>query len=153
MNWDFKREESNNFVTRVPEGKHRIRVKSAEKAVSKNGNNMLALQFDVSGYDATLYHYIVFMQDRPEITNRMLTQFFDSFPEINEGELDCATWINKAGACVVKHEEYNGNVSPKISYFISADKQGDLPPWDSTRPHDSDFVNIPDGILEEEMPF
>ena len=129
MAWQFKREESSNFTTKIPEGKHRIRVKSAEKAVSKSGNDMLVLQFDVSGYDSVLYHYITFMADKPEITNRMLTQFFDSFKGIPEGEFNTAKWIGQVGACVVKHEEYNGNTNAKISYFLNADKQGDLPAW------------------------
>lgn len=156
MSWEFKREESKNFVTPLPEGRHRIRIKSADKAISKNGNDMLALQFDVSGYDVTLYHYIVFMTDRPEITNRNLTQFFDSFKDIPEGEFDISKWIGKVGACNVKHEEYNGNTNAKISYFIHADKQGDLPPWKEPEKAegsgDADFKPIAEG-LQEELPF
>lgn len=147
MAWDFKREESSGFKTNVPEGKHRIRIKSADKAVSKNGNDMLALQFDVSGYDTTLYHYIVFMNDRPEITNRMLTQFFDSFKGIPDGEFDTRKWIGQVGACTVKHEEYNGNINAKVGYFIHADKQGDLPNWrepDGTEIDKDGFMKVPD---------
>lgn len=127
MGWEFKREET-GFET-IPEGKHRIRIKSAEKAISKTGNDMLALQFEVSGSGQILYHYIVFLCDKPEITNRNLTQFFDSFKDIPEGDFDTSHWIGKVGACVVKHEEYNGAPSAKIKYFIHKDKQGDLPPW------------------------
>lgn len=125
--WNYQREESE--FKPIPEGKHRIRIKSAEKEVSKSGNDMLALQFEVSGYNSLLYHYIVFMQDRPEITNRMLTQFFDSFKDIPDGEFDTSKWIGKVGACQVKHEEYNDKVTAKLHYFIKADKQKDLPPW------------------------
>ena len=160
MTWEFKREESKSFVTNVPEGSHRIRVKSAEKAVSKSGNDMLVLQFDVSGYNTTLYHYITFMADKPEITNRMLTAFFDSFKDIKEGDLNMQNWIGKVGACVVKHEEYNGNTNAKLHYFIAVDKQGDLPPWkepetsstDNSIPASNDFMNIPENITEE-LPF
>ena len=155
MSWEFKREESSGFTTKVPEGKHRIRVKSAEKAVSSKGNDMLVLQFDVSGYDATLYHYITFMTDKPEITNRMLTQFFDSFKDIPEGEFDTSKWIGKVGACTVKHEEYNGNTNAKIGYFISADKQADLPAWkepDGTEVGEDGFIKLPENVGED-MPF
>lgn len=127
MAWDFKREER-QFET-LPEGNYRIRIKSADKAVSKSGNDMLTLQFEVSGSNTILYHYIVFMNDRPEITNRMLTQFFDSFKDIPEGDFNMNNWIGKIGACKVKHEEYNGNTNAKVHYFIKADKQSDLPPW------------------------
>lgn len=157
MAWQFKREESSNFTTNVPEGNHRIRVKSAEKAVSKSGNDMLVLQFDVSGYNATLYHYITFMADKPEITNRMLTQFFDSFKDIPEGEFDTSKWIGKVGACRVKHEEYNGNTNAKISYFLKPDKQADLPAWQEPEGSGNSgatdgFVNVPDGSPME-IPF
>lgn len=125
--WNYQREESE--FKPIPEGKHRIRIKSADKAVSKSGNDMLVLQFEVSGYNSTLYHYIVFMQDKPEITNRMLTQFFDSFKDIPDGEFDTSKWIGKVGACQIKHEEYNDKVTAKLHYFIRADRQADLPPW------------------------
>lgn len=129
MGWTYKREEKSAYTTRIPEGKIRIRIKSAEKAQSKSGNDMLVLQFDISGYTETIYHYIVFLDDRPEITNRMLTQFFDSFKDIEDGNFDMKSWIGKVGAAAIKHEEYNGNVNAKISWFVPADKQGDIAPW------------------------
>lgn len=129
MMWQYQREESTSERTVIPEGEHRIRIKSADKAVSKSGNDMLKLTFEVSGYNSLLFHYIVFMPDRPEITNRMLTQFFDSFKDIPEGEFDTSKWIGKVGAAKVKHEEYNGNKSAKIHYFIRANKQNELPAW------------------------
>lgn len=125
--WNYQREESE--FKPIPEGKHRIRIKSADKTVSKGGNDMLALQFEVSGYNSVLYHYIVFMQDRPEITNRMLTQFFDSFKDIPDGEFDTSKWIGKVGACQIKHEEYNDKITARLHFFIKADKQAGLPPW------------------------
>lgn len=153
MSWNYSREESGGFETKIPEGRHRIRIASAEKAVSKNGNDMLALQFDVSGYEATLYHYIVFLCDKPEITNRNLTQFFDSFKDIPEGEFDTSKWIGKVGACQVKHEEYNGNVNAKIQYFVSADKQGDLPPWKEPENSAAATSTPAPAVTDDEVPF
>ena len=128
MGWNYQREESQNNFEQVPEGKHRIRIKSVEVAKSKAGNDMLAIQFDVSGCNAKLYHYITFLQDRPEITNRMLTQFFDSFKDILEGQFKFDAWTGKVGACVVAKDKNNPDRT-KLSYFISADKQAELPPW------------------------
>lgn len=146
MAWNFKREEQQ--FPQLPEGKYRIRVKSAEKAVSKKGNDMLALQFDVSGSSQILYHYITFLEDRPEITNRMLTSFFDSFKDIPEGDLSMVNWEGKVGACMIKHDD-DGRA--RLSYFIAADKQGDLPPWknaDGSVVGEDGFMNFPDGGLE-----
>lgn len=148
MAWQFKREERKFEV--LPEGKYRIRVKSVDKAISKSGNDMLTLQFDVSGNNSILYHYITFLDDKPEITNRMLTQFFDSFKDIEEGDFNMANWIGKVGACMVKHDEYNGNPTARISYFISADRQGDLPPWQESpkavAEAGSGFGEVKDGV-------
>ena len=127
MAWSYKREERSFPV--VPEGDHRIRVKAADKAISKKGNDMLTLQFTVSGSGLTLFHYITFMDDKPEVTNRMLTQFFDAFPGIPEGDFNMQNWIGKVGACHVKHEEYNGSPSAKISYFLTGKRADSLPPW------------------------
>ena len=157
MAWEFKREERQFPV--LPEGAYRIRVREADKAISKNGNDMLVLQFDVSGSTKILYHYIVFLDDRPEITNRMLTQFFDSFADIPEGDFNMKNWIGKVGACVLKHEEYNGTERERISYFINSRKQGDLPPWKEVggigqrkdSPIKEEFMPAPE--LDIDLPF
>lgn len=128
MAWSYKREESIKFAP-LPEGDYRIRIRSADKATSKTGRDMLALQFDVSGSNSILYHYIVFLDDKPEITNRTLTQFFDSFSDIPEGDFNMRNWIGKVGACKVKHEEYNGDMTAKIHYFISGKRKDALPMW------------------------
>lgn len=147
MDWKFQREEQQFEV--LPEGKYRIRIKSADKAVSMSGNDMLAFQFEVSGKPQILYHYIVFLDNRPEITNRMLTQFFDSFKDIKEGDFNMANWIGKVGACVVKHQDYNGNPSAKISYFLKPEKRTDLPAWQEPN---SDTPAMPDLELPD-LPF
>ena len=127
MAWDYQREEQH--FEPLPEGRYRIRVRSVEKAMSSKGNDMLVFQFDVSGSNKVLYYYLVFMADRPEITNGKLTQFFDSFKDIEDGDFNTAHWVGKVGACMIKHEDYQGEKRERISYFIKADKQSDLPPW------------------------
>lgn len=155
MSWQYKREEKRQFPT-LPEGNYRVRIKSADKAQSKSGNDMLTLQFDVSGSSITIYHYIVFLDDKPEVTNRMLTQFFDSFKDIPEGDFNMQNWIGKVGAAKLKVEEYNGTQSNKISYFISKDKQAGLPEWresDGSTPPKVDengFMQVGDG---DKLPF
>jgi len=153
MAWEFKREESTSFEL-IPVGDYRIRIKSAEMAVSKSGKNMIVLQFEVSGHVSILYHYIVFMPDKPEITNRMLTQFYDSFKDIPEGDNHITNWVGKVGACHVKHEMYNDSPQAKIHYFIKADKQNELPAWEEPMlgGNSQPDVNVPAGV-DEEIPF
>lgn len=128
MAWEYKREESTGFEP-LPVGKYRIRIKSAEMAKSNAGNDMINLCFEVSGSRRLIFHNITLLKDRPDVTNRMLTAFFDSFKAIPDGSFDFAGWIGKVGACMTKQEEYNGKVNSKVHYFIAADKAGDIAPW------------------------
>ena len=122
MEWNYQREEST--FEEIPVGEHRVRIADAEKAISKNGNDMLVLTLDVSGYRARLWHYVVFMPDHPEITNRNLTSIFDSFG-IADGDFNLANWKGKVGACMTKQDEFG----TKVRYFLSKKKQEGLPPW------------------------
>lgn len=145
MAWSYKRTE----FPQIPEGRYRIRVRSAEKAISSKGNDMLALQFDVSGTKQILYHYITFLDDNPEITNRMLTQFFDSFKDIEDGDFNLAHWIGKVGACQVKHDN---DGKAKLHYFLRVNQQADLPNWkepDGTEVDKDGFMHMADDQLPD----
>ena len=148
MAWNFKREERQ--FEQIPEGRYRIRVRSAEKAVSKNsGNDMLVLQFDVSGSSQILYHYISFLEDRPEITNRMLTAFFDSFVGIEEGDFELSNWIGQVGACQVKHDDQG---RAKVHYFLNEKQQAELPNWrepDGREVDENGFMKVNDDELPD----
>lgn len=137
--WSYQREESS---LAVPVGKHRVRIKEVKKKQSKKGNDMLEITLQVSGMNNLLWHYIVFMPDRPEMTNRMLTQFFDSFKDIKEGDFVLANWVGKVGACVVAVDK-DDETRTRISYFIKADKQGDLPAW--VEPEKSGGATVTEG--------
>ena len=122
MEWNYQREEST--FEEIPVGEHRVRIADAGKAISKNGNDMLVLTLDVSGYKSRLWYYVVFMPDHPEITNRNLTSIFDSFG-IADGDFNLANWKGKVGACVTKQDDFG----TKVRYFLSKKKQEGLPPW------------------------
>lgn len=143
MEWNYQREEST--FEEIPVGEHRIRIASAEKAISKNGNDMLVLKFDVSGYKSQLWHYIVFLPKNPEITNRSLTQFFDSFG-IEGGNFNLTNWVGKVGGCMTKEDEYG----TKIKYFLSKEKQEKLPKWQSKKVSLNELEPYQDN---EELPF
>lgn len=128
MAWQFKRTEQ-TFDT-IPAGDHRVVIDSAEQAVSKNGNDMLVIKLRVSGYNSMLWHYIVFMDSKPEITNQKLTQFFDSFG-IEDGNFNLASYVGKAGAAHVKIDDQGYS---KVAWFIHKNKQDKLPPWKGELP-------------------
>lgn len=123
MDWKFERVESG--FEEIPVGQYRIRIESVEKCMSQTGRDMLKLVFDVSGQTSRLFHYIVFLDDRPEITNRNLTQLFDSF-DIADGDFNLANWKGKVGGCTVKHDEEG---RAKVQYFLNKKQQEKLPAW------------------------
>lgn len=147
MEWKFERQEQQ--FEQIPVGKHRVRIASAEKAISKNGNDMLTLSFDVSGYSSKIWHHIVFMVEHPEITNRNLTAVFDSFG-ISDGDFNLANWIGKAGGVMTKEDEYG----TKVRYFLSKKQQEELPAWKDSGNGDS-VGKTPTEIQvdDDELPF
>lgn len=143
MAWEFKRTER-QFDT-IPAGDHRVVIDSAEQAVSKNGNDMLVIKLRVSGYSSMLWHYIVFMDNHPEITNQKLTELFDSF-DIEDGNFNLASYVGKSGAAHVKIDDQG---YAKVAWFIHKNKQDKLPPWKGELPTPSGFQQVKD----EEVPW
>lgn len=163
MAWNYERNEDNGYAP-LPIGDYRVRIKEAEKKVSRSGKDMLKLVFEVSGTNRLLFHYIVFLEDKPEITNKNLTNFFDSFAGIPDGEFDTKKWIGKVGAVHIRHEDYNGEEQARIHYFINANKQSNLPAWKepekktdsgSTAAANSgnDFVAVVEDVDDDDLPF
>lgn len=146
MEWKFERVEQK--FEALPVGKYRLRIKDAEKAISKGGNDMLIVTFEVSGSNQTLMHYIPFLADKPEVTNRMLTQFFDSFGI--DGDFNLANWKCKCGGCQTKMEEYDGNERARISYFLSKKQQEELPAWQDGEKKKPTLTPVQD---DDQMPF
>jgi len=129
INWNFSADdyEEQSFKP-IPVGDHRVRIASAEEQTSQNGNQMIKLVLDVSGHNATIWHWIVFLTDNAKLTNQKLGELWNSFG-IPQGNFDLSSWQGKVGAAKVKHEIYNGENTPKIAYFISKDRQEKLPIW------------------------
>ncbi len=129
VNWQFNPNDySEQSFTVIPVGEHRVRIEKAEEAISQAGNQMIRMVLEVSGYNGKIFHNFVFMQDNQKLTNQKLGELFNSF-SIQPGNLNIASWIGKVGAAKVKHENYNGEISPKVNYFISKDRQDKLPAW------------------------
>lgn len=130
INWNFNANdyEENTGFKPIPIGEHRVRIASAEETVSNGGNPMIKLVLDVSGYNSTIWHYVVFMADNQKLTNQKLGEIFNSFG-IQPGNLNTMSWIGKVGAAKVKHDTYNGETNAKIAYFIAKDRQDKLPAW------------------------
>ena len=111
--WDYKREEPQ--YAKIPAGLHRVRIEDVEMTTSKAGNDMIKITLSVSGMNRTLWDYIVFMEDHPEITNSKFTAIFDSFG-IEDGDTDIAHWVGQVGAAKTKIDE---NEYEKVQFYVS----------------------------------
>lgn len=153
INWTFdstQYEESTGFRP-IPIGEHRVRIASAEETVSGSGNPMIKLTLEVSGYNSTIWHYVVFMADNAKLTNQKLGEIFSSFG-IQQGNLNTQTWVGKVGAAKVKHDTYNGETNAKIAYFIAKDRQDKLPAWQEPSNKASVTGGGNGGFVEVSMP-
>lgn len=129
ISWNYNADDykENDFAP-IPVGDHRVRIANVEEKKSQNGNDMLVLTLDVSGHSGSLWFYLVFMPNNPQITNQRIGQIFDSFG-IQPGNMNFSSWIGKVGGARVKHEQYNGETSAKVNYFLSRSKVEALPAW------------------------
>lgn len=153
--WEFKRETTTKFGKIT--GRVRVRIAGAEMTTSKNGNDMIKLTLDVSGHAGHVWDYIVFMTDRPEITNRKFTAIYDSFG-IPEGNFDLDSWIGCVGAAFIKLDESGYE---KVAYYIERGRDKDIPAWsEPASSGDSPMgggeargYGIPAGADDEDLPF
>ena len=152
VNWNFNASdyEETSFKP-IPVGEHRVRIASAEEQTSNSGRQMIKLVLEVSGYNATIWHFIVFMTENQKLTNQKLGEVFNSFG-ISQGNFNLQQWVGKVGAAKVKHEDYNGEPNAKIAYFINRDRQDKLPAWQepsnaSSNATTTDFTPVDVGDL------
>jgi hypothetical protein len=155
VNWNFNAAdyEETSFKP-IPVGDHRVRIASAEEQMSSSGRQMIKLVLDVSGYNSTIWHFIVLLQDNQKLTNQKLGELWNSFG-IPQGNFNLNTWVGKVGAAKVKHEEYQGETNAKVAYFIKKDRQDKLPAWQepnnaSVSVTAQDFTPID---IDDDLPF
>ena len=154
INWTYNAADFNpERFKLIPPGKYRVRIENAEEAMSSTGKQMVKLTLKVSGYNSTVWHYVVFDMTTPEgitRTNNRLGWIYDSF-NIQPGNLDVNTWKGKAGAAEIINEPDNkGKQRAVVQNFILRKEQAELPAWQDATAYtppqvNSDMVNFEDG--------
>lgn len=126
FDWNYE-ETKNDFESeQIPNGDYRLVIRGAEKAMSKDiikPKKMIKLKLGVSGYAKSLYHYIVFLPDNRDVTNRNLTNFFRSFG-IQGGNFNLDSYLGKEGAGRI---EIDSNGYEKVKYFLEGTMKDRLP--------------------------
>ena len=126
FDWNYEETKSDFEQEQIPNGDYRLVIRGAEKAMSKDiikPKKMIKLKLGVSGYAKSLYHYIVFLPDNREVTNRNLTNFFRSFG-IQGGNFNLDSYLGKEGAGRI---ETDSNGYEKVKYFLEGTMKDRLP--------------------------
>ena len=126
FDWNYEETKRDFEPEQIPNGDYRMIIRGAEKAMSKDiikPKKMIKLKLGVSGYAKSIYHYIVFLPDNREVTNRNLTNFFRSFG-IEGGNFNLDSYLGKEGAGRI---EIDSNGYEKVKYFLEGTMKDRLP--------------------------
>lgn len=126
FDWNYEETKRDFEPEQIPNGDYRLVIRGAEKAMSKDiikPKKMIKLKLGVSGYAKSLYHYIVFLPDNRDVTNRNLTNFFRSFG-IQGGNFNLDSYLGKEGAGRI---EIDSNGYEKVKYFLEGTMKDRLP--------------------------
>ena len=128
----------------IPVGDYRARIIDVVEKTFSSGNSGYEITFEINGYNAKLWSYLVLDPSNPTQTNQRIGEFFNSFGITNPAMGSGKQWICCMGAVRIKHEEYNGNNRAKIAYYIAKSRQDKLAPWKngSAAPTQSEFMNV-----------
>lgn len=135
MTFNYKRDESEPSAKIT--GRQRCVITGAEEGISKSGNEMIVVKVRPSGCRFDVKYWLV----NNEYFNRNATQFFDSFPEIEEGNFNLIEWIGCEGAAMFGLDE---NDFLELKYFISADRAKNLPPFEGDKPEKQTVTKLED---------
>ena len=150
-NWDSYQREENERESAIT-GKHRVVITEAGEALtgpnSKNpGTPMIVIKLRPSGRRFSVTHRIV----KNDWFNRNMTQFFDAFPEITDGDFNFLGWVGCEGAAMFK-EDANGYT--QVSYFIDPVRAADLPAFEGDKPERQQITSLDDSDDDEsDLPF
>lgn len=145
IHWEYDATKYNPDAFKlIPPGKYRVRIENAEEQTTKTGKQMIKLTLKVSGYNSTIWHWLVFddsSEEAKDRTNDRMGRVFDSF-NIPAGNFNLEVWKGKAGAAEIKHEEDDKKeIRAKVKYFIPRKNQDGLPAWKDATTQISSNIN------------
>ena len=148
-NWDSYRREESERASAIT-GKRRVVIVSAEEGVTganskAPGTPQIIIKVRPSGCKFTVTYRI----QKNDWFNRKMTEFFDAFPEIMDGDFNFLAWVGCEGAAMFK-EGNNGYT--EVQYFIDPVRAADLPPFEGEKPEKQTITSLEDDSADE-LPF
>ena len=123
---DYKREEREEQAKVT--GRLRCVIVDVEETESKtSGLPMIVVSVRPSGTVFKVKSYIV----KNDHFNRNMTQFFDAFPEIGDGNFNFIEWIGCEGAAMFDLDE---KCYMRVKYWLDAVRAESLPPYEGEKP-------------------
>ena len=149
MDWNYKREENERHSAVV--GKHRVVITEAYETVTgenskKPGTPMIVVKLRPSGRRFSVTYRI----QKNDWFNSKMTEFFDSFPEIPEGNFNFIEWVGCEGAAFFKEDSSGYTV---VNYLIDPVKAADLPPFEGEKPERQKVTSLAEDEDSDELPF
>lgn len=124
--WQYNKsnyDPNKTFGSIIPEGTHKVMIDQAEPRQAKSGRDMIAFTMRVSGHSGKLFHNLVNMEDRPEITDQNIGMMLACFNVPDEMAVSFPAWVGKMGGVVVKHEQgQDGRTRATIAEFLTREK-------------------------------
>ena len=154
MAWIFNPNEyEEKSFAPIPAGEHRVRIEDVVYKTFKSGNKGYEITLEVSGFKGKLWYYLVLREDDTKTTNQNIGDFFNSFGITDWNMEHYRNWIGKVGAVRVKHEDYNGAATAKVSRCISWEDQEKLSPakFSGNGVSGGDFASV--NVDDSELPF
>ena len=146
--WDDYQREEREESAKVT-GRLRCVIVDVEETESKtSGLPMIIVSVRPSGTVFKVKSYIV----KNDHFNRNMTQFFDAFPEIDDGNFNFIEWIGCEGAAMFDLDD-RGYM--KVKYFIDAVRAESLPPFEGDKPERQMVTKLEDAEPDDDpdLPF
>lgn len=148
MDWNYSRDDA---PREVKKGIQRCCILNVEESVSKkSGLPMIVITVQPSGSKAKVNYYIV----HNDHFNRNMTEFFDAFPTIKEGNMNFLEWIGAVGAADFGTDD-KGYL--RVRWFVKPEKAANLPPYEGNKPEQQTVTTIGDDmdavVDESGLPF
>ena len=144
--WDDYKREEREEQSKIT-GKMRCMITDVEESTSKaSGKPMIIVSVRPSGTKFSVKNYIV----KNEHFNRNMTQFFDAFPEIGDGNFNFIEWPGALGAAMFDLDD-RGYL--KVKYWIDAVKAESLPEFEGAKVERQTITAVDVEEPDDDLPF